>query len=338
VSDPDLTDVWSQLATDTPDITLTRWARHPSTPGELLDRIVVEAYADETRSLPTNSVLDVVVGNPSTEARTLVRCARDVYRQAKVAGHPNLPEGLVAELGDSAVVDVRYHALTNPAAPVDALVAVVVRFADGDRSAYPCVTAVASNPSTPAAILRRVFDAGRHDHLAALAANPSTPSDLLTGTTDCPHGPLGNHPARLATNPACPVTVLERLAHRFPLEVAANPACPPQLLARLSHTSAVIEVARHRSTPPEVLVRLAGSAVGLVRRAIVDQPDHPDGVRGPMLARLPAAGLHAAWYPVDLVRLAGSHGPDTARFVAFHAQRWPGTWGELVAAATAVAA
>jgi hypothetical protein len=335
VSDPDLTDVWSQLATDVHDISLVRWARHHSTPSEVLDGIADRAFHHTGLR---RHVLNAVFTNPSTDARTLVRHAGNADHLARIAAHPNLPAELVAELVDSDVLDVRYHALTNPAAPVAVLDGIVDGFVHRDRfldDRY--VTAVASNPATPAASLRRVFDAGRHDHLAALAANPSTPIDLLTGTQDRPTGPLGDHPARLAANPACPVEVLAHLSRRHPLAVAANPACPPQLLRWLSHTNAAIEVARHRSTPPEVLTRLAGKT-GLTRRAIVEQPDHTDTVRGPWLNRLTTTDHDAAWYPVDLLNLARNHGPDTARFVAAHAQRWPGTWGELVAAATAIAA
>lgn len=245
-----------RLAADE-DVTVRRQvARNPHTPAEALDRLADDP--DEAKELTETKVRWYVASNPTTSESTLTRMATaseetDLMVLAAIGRHPH------------AATAVLEHLATAPA--------------PGRSWVDPDVRqAVASNPSTPPAILAAWENADANTG-AAVAKNPATPTDVLerlsrdTSTSNRTR-------ALVATNPSLPAAALFRLAHEdTDAWVREHAARNPNIDRADSHRVAGdVEpkvrsaLAGNRHVDPDVLTRLQTDPDWTVRVALAKNP------------------------------------------------------------------
>jgi hypothetical protein len=144
--------------------------------------------------------------------------------------------------------------------------------------------AVAENPATASAILKRLLkDEGQWVAIRA-AANPSLGADHIRDAflnIDSRDVRLG-----IARNPSCPSDILSTLAVAPDWAVmscvAQNPNTPPDLLAELAKSDSWgvrSSVAENPKTPLETLERLADEYPS----QILDNPSSPDSIKAELL-------------------------------------------------------
>ena len=239
------------------DVTVRRQvARNPHTPAEALDRLADDP--DEAKELTETKVRWYVASNPTTSESTLTRMATaseetDLMVLAAIGRHPH------------AATAVLEHLATAPA--------------PGRSWVDPDVRqAVASNPSTPPAILAAWENADANTG-AAVAKNPATPTDVLerlsrdTSTSNRTR-------ALVATNPSLPAAALFRLAHEdTDAWVREHAARNPNIDRADSHRVAGdVEpkvrsaLAGNRHVDPDVLTRLQTDPDWTVRVALAKNP------------------------------------------------------------------
>jgi hypothetical protein len=135
---------------------------------------------------------------------------------------------------------------------------------------------LASNPSTPHAVLERLAEQDRWGEARDVAANPSTPRTFIRRLAEHWHDSVRE---AVAGNPFAPEAALNSLADDKKLEVrrnvAGNPSAPDTALQRLAKDTeweVRRSVAENPSTTLVVLKRLSDDAQPVVRRMVAANP------------------------------------------------------------------
>ena len=196
-----------------------------------------------------------------------------------------------------------------------------------EGTGMPTVSAASQHRKRPPAL--RWCAGSRSDHVA----QNSRPSCFRRADLDPPHRRrVSPDAADSATNEACPIAILHRLANDpdrlVRSEVASHPACSEAILRQLandpdrlvrsevaSHPAAPVDLiasaaadddastrvgaAKNPSTPPQLIERLAGGDNVFVRKAAARNPSCPQ----PTLARLAAD-------PAAHVRVGAARNPN----------------------------
>ena len=278
-----------------------RGVRDVAADGRLLRRCAAEGASDHLRHL--------AAVNPTCPPAVIEALAHDSdYRiQGSAAANPACPPGVVmgvlglATRGDEMLMSdlACSNAAANPNCPDAAL----RRAATATNNAYlrigaasnpnsdPAVVsvlagdsndlvreAVADNPNCGPEVLSRLASDSAADVAVAALMNPSCPEQTLRQA--CGDNFDGEHRRGVATNPACPPDLIERLVEDPERVVAccvvANPACPPELVERAAtDPSSVVRngVALRQGCPAHLLERLARDEEWTVRRDVAENPD-----------------------------------------------------------------
>lgn len=235
---------WEQLsvlATVGDETTRELVARNPASSRETL---AVLAHDDK------ESVVVEAAKNPHQHPLILTGLAARESGSSRfvlesVASNPTTPQPVLDELANSYYAGVQAAVARNWSASEES-----VRFLSDSYAEE-----VASNPSAPAQVLRRV--ALRSDGCRAEAArNPSCPPQLLR---EYAKDPVHGVRVAVADNPSTPSVVLETLSHDLSEEVrycvAYNPSTPNHVVIRMAETDVVgvkESIALRYTSPPEV--------------------------------------------------------------------------------------
>ena len=298
---------WAQRSATVPNLASgtsawrCRGVRDVAADGRLLRRCAAAGASDHLRHL--------AAANPTCPPAVLEALAHDSdYRiQGSLAANPACPPGVVmgvlglATRGDESLMSdlACSNAVANPNCPDAALRhaatatnnaylrvgaarnpnsdPAVVSVLAGDSNDF-VREAVAYNSNCGPEVLVRLASDSAADVAVAALTNPSCPEQTLRQA--CGENLDGEHRGGVASNPACPPDLIERLVEDPERVVAywvvANPACPPELVERAAtDPSSVVRsgVAQRRDCPADLLARLARDEEWAVRRNVAQNPD-----------------------------------------------------------------
>ncbi|MBF2066691.1 MAG: hypothetical protein IGS39_20080 [Calothrix sp. C42_A2020_038] len=271
-------------------------AKNPNTPLAVIQKLLEEGDKKVKQAIATRADLpiDIIVKlaldyrlhimnslaqNTSISAKVLHELANhgELRVRQMVARHPNTPQALLIDAAKSP--ELRQYIAANPSASPDLLNQLIE-----DNQNQEVLEAVASNPSTPAFVLKRIAQTRSHD--LVVAQHPNATPELLQKilwrlamderlsvrkfVAKHPHAPkdilkmwvqkepqLRNY---IAQNPSLPIEILEFLARdaspKVRLAVAYNPSTPKSVLEKLSFDTEIEikrAVASNTNTPGHVL-------------------------------------------------------------------------------------
>ena len=248
----------------------TNWAevaKHPFTPEHVL--------AELSKS-SDYSVKIGVAENHATPLAVLETLAKDSFESLliSIAYNPSTPEPLKVKLLNSLVGKLSTSDLkkvaTNPTTPA----AVLEKFSQNSEKWLR--HAIAKNPSMPVPILEVMAGESDRDIQCAVAENPSTPEPILEFLAKNYNGLIRY---AVAKNPSVPSYMLEnfsRDSNKWLRQIVAkNPAMPVPVLETLacdSEHEVKCAVAENPSAPASVLETLARDSDAWVRRAVAGNP------------------------------------------------------------------
>ena len=276
-------------------------AKRPDTPPEILDKlakdktITVRKAVCENPNVPLDTMIRLLHDDHDEVCRhahwntsfidsltpeALTRLAEDKWPSVRriAAEHKNTPPEVLAKLTQDPHEWTAKVALKNPNTPEDAL----VRFSEGVSftNTSDRVSALVCNPSTPSAVLAKIYRGEHNPSLdPAIAENPNTPPEILVEMSSAESQYQRAH---VACNPSTPIEVLEILANDpepdVVKQVAGNPSAPAAVLIDLANNEDYY--VRYRlcwnpNLPESLYSQLAHDPDDLVRVGIASKPNLP---------------------------------------------------------------
>ncbi|WP_086810436.1 hypothetical protein [Streptomyces reticuliscabiei] len=263
--DPDVR-VVAELALEAPPEVAARLAAHP--------HAEVRRGTAWNEATPPAVLTALISGKGLPPARRCLVCDRE---QTPYTHDPDCertdcdpPSGASCDGShESAVHDIRYAALRNPATPIEALVA----FADHPSTFLRW--ALPGRPHLPQEVSRRLAVDPIPGIRADLAENPVIDDALMRALAE---DEVADVRFRLALNPDVPLDVLVRLAAttklraELPPRIAAASPAEVEKLARSTDAAVRMLVARRRDLPAGIRDALAADPDAKVLKTIAPHP------------------------------------------------------------------
>ncbi|MEU4584439.1 hypothetical protein AB0F92_20445 [Kitasatospora aureofaciens] len=165
---------------------------HPHTPSDLIDRMLDDPAWDVRRS---------AVGRTANVTALRLAARDEWYIRVAVASNPNTPADLLAELARDRDQQVQVSVVLNPAVPPRLVTAAALSRKD-------VVRWWALYRTTNRKLMRAAATSADTENRKWLADNPNLPLDVLTALAEDPSRGVRS---RVATNPACPPELRQRL-------------------------------------------------------------------------------------------------------------------------------
>lgn len=242
---------------------------------------LVQPFANAATEEQVLVYLNLLVAAPTSDPADWVKTEDAIMRRA-LAANPLMSAPALETLANDKDLKVRRAIAGNPATPDQVRSAVLNGLF---KTKNPKVLeAIARNPASSEAVLRRLVESSHAKVLVAVAEHPTTPKGVRVSAIEMLAKNVDSQ-VRLAVakNKATPSAVLAGLAEDKDLQVrqavAEHPTTPGQIritvLSALGHErnlKALVAVARNPATPADVLETLSKQQDRTLLEAVADNP------------------------------------------------------------------